>query len=234
MIDYLIGGICSSCNEIIEGEYVKLSVSDTGTGIENDLLETIFEPFKSTKPFGKGSGMGLSMVHGILHQHNSHIIVETKKGTGSSFQLLIPPYLTTDTIKATDENNIIPTIVNTNNKHILIVDDEEVVVYFIQDLLEKHNYKTTTTTSSKNAIELVTNNPNDFDLIITDQTMPDITGTEMIQKIFLVAPDIPIILCSGYNKQVGEKEALALGCKKYLSKPIKNDYLIKSIQEILN
>ncbi|RDH85302.1 MAG: hypothetical protein DIZ80_02475 [endosymbiont of Galathealinum brachiosum] len=225
--------ICSSCKEKIEGEYIKLSVSDTGTGIEKDLLENIFDPFKSTKPFGEGSGMGLSIVHGILHKHKSHIVVQTETGKGSIFSLFIPPYLKNETSTTINKPKTTPVIDNKKSHHILIVDDEEAVVYFMQDLLEKHNYKTTITTSSLKAVEIITNNPNDFDLIITDQTMPDMTGTEMIQKIFKITPDIPIILCSGYNKQVGEKEALELGCKKYLSKPIKNDYLIKSVQEIM-
>ncbi len=225
---------CSSCKKLLNGNYIKLTVKDTGSGIQKDILDNIFDPFKSTKPFGEGTGMGLSIVHGILHQHKSHIIAETKAGIGSSFHLLIPPYNDINPVQAITK--YLKKIIDDNNEeaHVLIIDDEKPVVDFMKDLLENYNYKVTITTSSKQAFDIIKSAPYKFDLIITDQTMPEMTGTDMIKKIFAIRPDIPIILCSGYNKQIGEKEALELGCKKYLSKPINNNYLIKSIQEILS
>lgn len=226
--------VCSSCKKHFHGDFVKLTVKDTGTGIHKDMIETIFDPFKSTKNFGEGAGMGLSVVHGILHKHKSHIIVETEAGAGTSFHLFIPPYYDKG-IDSPNDTSIekIPVSIH-NDAHILVVDDEEAIINFLQDLLETYNYKVTTTSSSLNAIKLVEDNPHKFDLIITDQTMPEMTGYEMAKNIFKIKEDIPIILCSGYNNQIGEKEALKIGCRKYLSKPINNNYLVKSIQEIIS
>ena len=228
-----IDAVCQTCKELIQGEYVQLTVEDTGTGIKADLLDSIFEPFLTTKAEGKGTGMGLSVVHGILHKHQSHIIVETEPGVGARFHLLIP---------AVSEPAMAPDIENPparlsqsdgEGKHILVVDDEESVAMFLQEFLQIYNYKVTVTTSSKQAVDLYRQAAADFDLIITDQTMPEMTGTEMIQQIFQIKPDIPAILCSGYNELVGEKEALELGCSKYLDKPVNNQLLLQVVHETL-
>ena len=228
-----IDAVCQTCKELIQGEYVQLTVEDTGTGIKADLLDSIFEPFLTTKAEGKGTGMGLSVVHGILHKHQSHIIVKTEPGVGTRFHLLIP---------AVSEPAMTPDIENPparlsqsdgEGKHILVVDDEESVAMFLQEFLQIYNYKVTVTTSSKQAVDLYRQAAADFDLIITDQTMPEMTGTEMIQQIFQIKPDIPVILCSGYNELVGEKEALELGCSKYLDKPVNNQLLLQVVHETL-
>lgn len=236
--EYNEDSFCSSCKKQLKGDYIKLTVSDTGTGINKDILDNIFDPFKSTKAIGEGTGMGLSVVHGILHKHNSHIIVETEAGAGSSFHLLIPPFSKLDHInQKTDseekqkEIKVVPS--NTTSAHILIVDDESSVAQFMQDLLEEFNYTITTTTSSKKAISLVENSPSEYDLIITDQTMPELSGTEMIKHVLDINPDIPVILSSGYNEQVSKQDAIKLGFSNYLSKPINSKLLIASIEEIL-
>lgn len=225
--------ICNSCNELIQGEYVKLSVEDTGSGIEDKILDKIFDPFLTTKEVGKGTGMGLSVVHGILHKHDSHIIVETGINIGSRFQLLIPPIKENEIPEMGTAPSIKISKTEGRGKHILIVDDENSVAMFLQDLLETYSYQVTATTSSKHAIEVFKNSPHAFDLILTDQTMPEFSGTEMIEQIFQLNPDIPVILCSGYNEQISEKEALELGCSRYLGKPINTQLLIQTLQEIL-
>lgn len=237
-----VSTFCSSCKKNIQGEYIKLSVSDTGTGINKDIIDNIFDPFKSSKAIGKGTGMGLSVVHGILHKHNSHIIVETEAGVGSSFHLLIPPFSGSD-VKNTEEagekhkaietTDTVVTQSNATSAHILVVDDESSIAQFMRDLLEEFKYKVTTTTSSKKAISLVKNAPSEFDLIITDQTMPELSGTEMIKLILDINPDVPVILCSGYNEQVNKQDAIKLGFSKYLRKPVNNKLLVASIEEVL-
>jgi len=230
-----VDALCGSCNEVIQGDYVKLTVEDTGTGIQRNILDKIFDPFLTTKEVGKGTGMGLSVVHGILHKHNSHIIVETELKSGSRFHLLIPPMNednNTSDIKQASINSIPQD--DGKDKHILVVDDEENVATFLQNFLETYGYNVTAVTSSTHAIDLFKTSSINFDLIITDQTMPEITGTEMIKQIFQITPDIPVILCSGYNELVNEEQALKLGCSKYLDKPINNQLLIQVVHDILH
>jgi len=228
-----VNATCHSCKERIEGSYVKLSVEDTGSGIDESILADIFVPFLTTKDVGKGTGMGLSVVHGILHKHHSHIIVETQAGIGTCFHLLIPPVSTQDTTPDTLPEPAILSPDDGNGRHILVVDDEPTLALFLQDLLEIYNYKVTISTSSKDAVELFRQSPDQFDLIITDQTMPEMTGTEMIKQIFQINSDIPVILCSGYNEHVGEKEALKLGCALYLGKPVNNEVLLQAVHTTL-
>ena len=225
--------VCQTCKEHIQGKYVNLTVEDTGTGIEADMLDKIFEPFLTTKDKGKGTGMGLSVVHGILHKHQSHIMVETESGKGSRFHLLIPPISEQHTTPRAETLPPESPDSDGEGKHILVVDDEEPVAMLLQEFLQIYNYKVTVTTSSKHAVDLFKQTDADFDLIITDQTMPEMTGTEMIQQIFQVRKDIPVIICSGYNELVGEKEALELGCSRYLDKPVNNQLLLQVIQETL-
>lgn len=225
--------ICTSCKDIIEGEYVKLSIKDTGEGIKPDVLETIFEPFVSTKEVGKGTGMGLSVVHGILHKHNSHIVVESELNSGSSFHLFIPPLKEINMTTSHETKNNKKILNNGNQKHILVVDDEESIAIFLQELLRRYNYKVTYTTSSKHALEIFKASTSDIDLIITDQTMPELSGTEMVKQMFEVKPNIPVVLCSGYSENIDEKSALDLGCIKYMEKPINSKKMIQALHDIL-
>ena len=232
-----VDGNCSSCKSHIQGQYVKLTVEDTGTGIQQNILEKIFDPFTTTKGIGKGTGMGLSVVHGILHKHNSHIIVDTITNKGTCFHLLIPP------IKNTDIKQITPLTTDTEtktlqsdskNKRILVVDDEASVTEFMQDFLQSQHYSITTTTSSKQAIELFRNADPEFDLVITDQTMPEMTGDKLVKELLNINLHIPVILCSGYSETIDEKAALELGCSQFLMKPIGNTALLQAIKAALS
>jgi len=229
---------CNSCRTPVNGAYVKLTVQDTGTGIAPELLDHIFDPFFTTKDVGKGTGMGLSVVHGILHKHHSHILIDSRQNIGTQFHLLIPAAY--ENISEPDIDSSLDKFSSTvgqgtvgQGKHILVVDDEDSVVAFLQDFLKMYEYKVTATTSSRHAVELIRNSVSEFDLIITDQTMPELTGVQMIEEIFKITKDIPIILCSGYSEQVDEAKALQLGCAKYLTKPVKNQLLLKTVHEIL-
>ncbi|MDH5600160.1 MAG: PAS domain S-box protein [Gammaproteobacteria bacterium] len=232
--DKNVDSICTSCKDILHGEFVKLTIQDTGSGIKPELTDSIFEPFMSTKGVGKGTGMGLSVVHGILHKHHSHIIVESEINLGSSFHILIPPFnASTENNKPDDIKEKI-TVDDGKQKNILVVDDEESIAVFLKSLLTTYNYRVTYTTSSKDAVKLFTTSPNDFDLIITDQTMPELSGTEMIKQIFDIKPDIPVILCSGYSENINMDSALEMGCATYLEKPVKGKTLLKTLHEILS
>lgn len=229
-----VSAICNSCKNAVHGKYVKLTVKDSGTGMKPEVLNTIFEPFMSTKDVGKGTGMGLAVVHGILHKHNSHIVVESELNVGTSFHLLIPPLNKSEITPAFKDKEHKISFNDGNNKHILIVDDEESIAIFLEELLKSYNYKVTYTTSSKQALEIFKSAPIDFDLIITDQTMPEMTGIEMIKQILQINTDIPIILCSGYSENIDEKLALEVGCAKYMKKPVRSQSLIQTLHDILN
>lgn len=230
--DENIDGVCSACHEHMYGEYVKLSVEDTGGGIKSGMLDHIFEPFITTKERGKGTGMGLSVVHGILHKHQSHIVVVTEPGFGCRFHLLIPPYDGEE--EELEVAETMPRLKHDGkNKHILVVDDEESITAFLEEYLEIFNYKVTVTNSSKQAIAFFKQADCDFDLVVSDQTMPEMMGSEMIKRIHQINPGIPCILCSGYSEHIGEKEALELGFAKYLSKPFDNQELLQIMHDIL-
>lgn len=230
--EHSVDGICNACHERVIGEYVKLSVEDTGSGIDEEILEHIFEPFITTKERGKGTGMGLSVIHGILHKHRSHVVVVTERGFGSRFHILIPPF-----VDDKGEPEVSPATVKLKhdgkNKHVLVVDDEESITAFLEEYLEMFNYKVTVSNSPKQAISFFKHADFDFDLVITDQTMPEMIGTEMIKRIHKIAPDVPCILCSGYSEHVGEKEALEFGFSKYLNKPVDNHELLQIMHDIL-
>jgi len=232
-LESITDAICSSCNETIHGEYVKLTVEDSGTGIPQDILEKIFDPFITTKGVGKGTGMGLSVVHGILHKHNSHILVETSFNSGTRFHLLIPPITGETPDYPLKTNNNIELPANGNNKRILVIDDEPAVADFMQDFLQSHDYIVSVFTSSKLALEQFRKSPSAYDLVITDQTMPEMNGDQLIKEMLSINPEIPVILCSGYSDEIDERKALEMGCAQFLNKPIGNSTLLHAIHDVL-
>ena len=223
---------CSSCFKTVKGKYLKLTIEDTGSGIQPNVIERIFEPFMTTKEVGKGTGMGLSVIHGILHSNKSHIAVLSELNLGTRFDVLIPPATDTNiTSKIVSDKKTISTN-NNKHKHILLVDDEKSILLLLEKVLENNGYKVTATTSSQHAIDLFLSSEEDFDLIITDQTMPEISGIEMIKKIFEVNPNMPVVLCSGYSEHVDEKIAIEAGCSKYLTKPVKTSQLVEALHDV--
>jgi len=228
-----IDKICSSCKKAFKGKYIKLTVEDTGSGIQPELIDKIFDPFMSTKDVGKGTGMGLSVVHGILHKHDSHIFVKSTPNRGTQFHIYIPPIIDNNHIEKTNDKQKKISHEDGKGKHILVVDDEKSIAIFLQKFLKSYNYQVTFTTSSVHALEIFKKKHADFDLIITDQTMPELSGTEMIKKIFQIRPDIPVVLCTGYSEQVNKESALEMGCALYMNKPIKLHTLLHALHDIL-
>ena len=224
--------LCTTCKKAIEGRFVELSVEDTGNGIEKDSIEKIFDPFFTTKQLGKGSGMGLSIVHGTVHQNNGHILLQSYKGTGSLFHLyFVPQEQGADTqtnVKSSDSE-----VDYGDNESILVVDDEEGIVEFLRETLESFNYRVTATASSVEALALYEKDPAQFDLLITDQTMPVITGDELISKVRISKPEIPVILCTGYSDMIDAETAEQLGINKFFYKPYDLNQLLESVSELV-
>ena len=227
--------ICSSCQQNIEGNYVELVVSDTGIGIPKDQIGRIFEPFYSTKEVGKGSGMGLSTVHGIVHEYGGHIGVESDPGHGTSFHIFLPP-IEHEVSSRSDEMED-QTHSNNSKKalhgRVLLVDDELSVSEFMEDMLENWGIDVYTFNSSLEAKDFVEANPDAFDLIILDQTMPKLTGIELARHIVGVNPQVPIVLYTGYSEEISSSDIEILGIQALVKKPIDVDEFYQLTKSIL-
>lgn len=211
------------------GQYLKISVSDTGPGISPDIIEKIFEPYYTTKGPGEGTGMGLAMVHGIVKKYQGNITVESQSGKGTIFHILIPT-IDAELSPIVKEQADIPG----GKERILIVDDEKVIADVMQQILEKLGYTVTVRTSSIEALEAFRDNPDKFDLVITDMTMPNMTGKELTKRLMSIKPDIPIILCTGFSEQINEKEAKWMGIDAFVMKPIHIHEIAKAVRDVLN
>jgi|WetSurMetagenome_2_1015567.scaffolds.fasta_scaffold19012_2 signal transduction histidine kinase/CheY-like chemotaxis protein len=216
---------------LVTGRYLRLKVKDSGTGIDRNIIGKIFEPYFTTKKPGEGTGMGLAVVHGIVMDHKGDIAVESTPGEGTSFTILLPAYQAVQDRKDIDAK--IPVEFNRGNEEILLVDDEKIVVDIIKMMLENLGYRVTTRTSSVEAFEAFQNNPQRFDLIITDMTMPNMTGKELASKVFAVKPEMPVILCTGFSELIDEESARVMGIKAFIMKPVAIKQLSKTVREVL-
>ncbi|MFC1523839.1 response regulator [Thermodesulfobacteriota bacterium] len=216
--------------ELVPGSYVRLEISDTGGGIDQATLARIFDPYFTTKKKGEGTGLGLAVVHGIVKSHNGHIIVDSNIGEGTTFQVYLPEI----------EEEIAPQVQvesdqdYSGTERILVVDDQPEIVRLFENILMKHGYQVTGFSNSAEAYETLKGDPQAFDLIITDMTMPDMTGVELASKVLLVRPDLPIILCTGFSELVNREQATALGIREFVMKPIKTQELGKMIRKVLD
>jgi CheY-like chemotaxis protein len=220
--------VCDSCHQRFDGKYLTLSVTDNGHGIPPDLMGRIFEPFLTTKDVGAGTGMGLSMVHGIVHNHNGHILVKSDEKVGTEFKVLIP--LSND-----DENEAESPDALGDHKsaHILVVDDEESVARFIQALLDTQGHRVTIKSNSTQALEYFRQHADQIDMIFTDQTMPGVSGMELAEEVLKIKPDMPIILATGYSHQINEAQAGEIGIRAFLKKPFDTQLLVDKVTELL-
>jgi CheY-like chemotaxis protein len=214
------------------GPYILLQVSDTGQGMDPKTVERIFDPYFTTKEVGKGTGLGLAVVHGIVQDHNGFIRVDSTPGEGSSFRIYLPVAL-----EATDDESNekeTPEYAPTGDERILVVDDERILANLHSTILRDLGYTVTTATASIEALELFRHDPGQFDLIITDQTMPALTGAELAQEILKIRPDFPIILCTGYSSVFSREEAQGIGIKQYLTKPVLRTTLAQIVRQVLD
>ncbi|WP_020589900.1 transporter substrate-binding domain-containing protein [Desulfobacter curvatus] len=216
--------------DLPKGEYLCLSVKDNGIGIPESIKDKIFEPYVTTKEVGKGSGLGLSVVYGIVQNCNGGISVESSHKIGTIFKIYLP---ITDQAFDIEKKDSIGLLSKTGNEHILLVDDEEPIVKLGIMALEDYGYRVTGLQDSTEALDLLKANPDDFDLVITDMAMPKMIGTELSQRILEIRPDIPVIICSGYSEKLDKEKAKDLNVSKFLDKPLLITDLIKSIEELL-
>ena len=211
-------------------EFLRLSISDTGYGIKPAIIDKIFDPFFTTKKRGRGTGMGLSISYGIVKNFGGTITVESEIKKGTTFHIYLPI-----SDKKDNKNNNGKTIESFigKNERILFIDDEKSLVQMGKIILEKLGYKVTALDDSELAIEIFKNDPNNFDLVITDHSMPKKTGIELAEIFLLIKEDIPIILCSGYN-EFDENKVENIGIKRVIHKPITKKELSKVIRELLD
>lgn len=211
------------------GRYAKLSLSDTGSGMDKETMGRIFDPFYTTKEVGVGTGMGLSVVHGIMQQHGGFILLDSTLGQGTMFTLYFPVI---NVVNSAEEEQVKEPL-RTGTEHILFVDDEQFVADAYCTLLEYQGYIVTVATSSIEALDHFKARPAYFDLVITDQTMPKMSGMELAGDLLKIRPDLPIILCSGYSAKVTEKIAKEAGISAFCMKPMTMTTLDKIIRNVL-
>ncbi len=222
---------CATCHRQVTGDWVELSVSDTGSGIRVDVLDRIFEPFFTTKDVGKGTGMGLSVIHGIMRSHGGHVLVDTEPDKGSTIRLLFPPAVeeVSKTLEEVQPSEMLP---QGHGEHILVLDDEPELAEYTGELLELHGYKVTIKTDSREALSLFKEDPGEFALLVTDQTMPGLTGVELTKQLREIRPGFPVTLCTGYSESISADAAKNIDIR-YLGKPIDAEKLIRSVAELL-
>lgn len=214
------------------GESVCLCVKDSGEGMEEAVLSRIFEPYFTTKPEGQGSGIGLAVVHGIVHKCGGHIRVESSPGSGTEFQVFFP------LAEKPAGHHVLPADMPDNlqgdGEKILVVDDEDLILDVFRASLSRLGYEVVCEKNPLSALERIKTDPEAFDLIITDQTMPGLTGYELARQILNIRPDASVMLCSGYSNVVTEETALAAGIKRFLAKPLSIDELGRAVYQVLH
>jgi len=228
--DFSVGSSDGKPHGIEPGLYMKLMVQDTGTGIPAQIKDKIFDPFFTTKVVGEGTGLGLSLVMGIVKQSGGYITLESEPGKGSTFAVYFPKVAVEPVadIKFTEKALL------TGSERILFVDDEEALLDMGKQALTRLGYEVTCEMSSEAALALFKESPSRFDLVITDQTMPGTTGVELAKKIFAIRPDIPIILCTGFSHLIDAESAKAAGIQGYIMKPLTNREIAKTIRNVLD
>ncbi|WP_319586422.1 response regulator [uncultured Desulfobulbus sp.] len=211
------------------GDYVALSVSDTGPGIAPEIRERIFEPYFTTKGVGQGTGLGLSIVHGIVAEHGGFITCESEPGRGATFRVFLPA-INGDILLADTTAEPVPT----GRERVLLVDDEEILTEMGQAMLERLGYEVTVRTGSLEALATFQNEPHRFDVVITDQTMPGMTGLDLARRMLQIRPDLPIILCTGYSNLVTAEQATRYGIKGFAMKPLAKKELATLLRTVLD
>lgn len=218
----------SDGQQIKPGDYVELTVSDTGTGIGPDIINKVFDPYFTTKEVGKGTGLGLSITHGIIKSYDGAITVESTVGQGTTFHIYFP--VIQEEEKEDKETQECPR----GRERILFVDDEEILAIMGKKMLEQLGYTVTAHSHSIQALEAFRNDPAQFDLVITDLTMPELTGTELAQRMLAIRPDIPIILCTGFSHLINEYSARTIGIKEFVLKPFTLSSIGKLVRKLLD
>ena len=211
------------------GQFIRLTVRDSGYGMTPEVTERIFDPFFTTKKVGEGTGMGLSVVHGIAKSHGGTITVASRPGKGSKFSVFLPA-IEAEVTDTSDQ----PHLVVTGSERILFVDDEEFQADIGKRMLERLGYRVTAKTRANEAFELFRQHPDEFDLVITDMTMPDMTGDILARKIIAIRPDIPVIVCTGYSEKINPDIMKEIGIKELAMKPVVMKDIAQMIDRVLS
>ncbi len=211
------------------GTYLKLTVSDTGHGIPSEIMDSIFDPFFTTKDKGAGTGLGLSVVHGIVEGCGGTMTVYSEPDQGTTFNLFFPIIETT-----LEEKPEKYTIIPTGTEHILFVDDEKPICDLARQVLALLGYVVEIRTSSIEALALFKSKPGHFDLVITDMTMPQMTGDALARKLMTIRPDIPVIICTGFSENITQEKATTMGLKAFLMKPLLKEEMAHTIRRVLD
>jgi PAS domain S-box-containing protein len=217
--------------DLAPGRYAVLSVSDTGIGIDEAIINKIFDPYFTTKKKGRGTGLGLATVYGIVKAHGGDIRVTSDIGKGTTFYVYLPLMEKSQELEP-EKEKITPLL--TGMEHILLVDDEKPIVHLEKQMLERLGYQTSVFISSREALAAFKTEPSLFDLVITDMNMPNMNGMQLATELIAVRPDIPIILCTGFSERIDNKKAEALGINGLLLKPVGMKDLAQKIQEVLD
>ncbi|BBO77585.1 hypothetical protein DSCW_50020 [Desulfosarcina widdelii] len=211
------------------GSYARLIIADTGHGIKKNIIERIFDPYFTTKETGKGTGMGLSVVHGIVKSSGGAIRAFSKPGQYTEFHIYLPAVDTVVDEEPADLGQQLPG----GGEHILLVDDEEMLVDMMQQVLEQLGYTVSAYTDSSTALDGFRSQPRTYDLMITDMTMPGMNGLELTRAVKAVRKNLPVILCTGFNEQVSEKNAQSMGIQSLVMKPVGMQQLAETIRSVL-
>ena len=211
------------------GDYIELKVADTGCGISEEIQERIFEPFFTTREEGQGTGLGLSLVHGIVEKISGEVAVTSRPGEGSMFVVLLPQATAGESAGRVTDSRIVG-----GRERILFVDDEELVVAVVREMLSSLGYRLTTCSSAAEALEKYLAVPEGFDLVITDLTMPGMSGLKLAEKLSSKFPELPIIICTGYCSEETEVRSRQLGIRELLMKPLVFEDLVRVVRRVLD
>jgi signal transduction histidine kinase len=214
---------------VATGSYVRISVRDSGTGMINEVVERIFEPYFTTKQKGQGTGLGLATVHGIVKRYGGTVEVESTPGRGSLFHVFLPAVEAEES-----DDDVARKVLPTGSEHILLVDDEEPIVHVGEIMFKRLGYTVTTRTSSVEALQLFKARPDEIDVVITDMTMPNMTGDKLAGEMLATRPDIPILLCTGFSEKINQEKAKQLGIRAFIMKPFVLHEIAHTLRTVLD
>jgi PAS domain S-box-containing protein len=215
--------------DLLPGPYLKLTIRDTGKGMPPEVMARMFEPYFTTKELGRGTGLGLSVVHGIVKSHNGTITCRSSPHEGTTFDIYLPKIISEQTTEGPAGERPL----TMGNERILFIDDEPVLANLAEKMLGSRGYSVVSSTNSIEALELFREDPHKFDVVITDMTMPGMTGDQLAQKIIAIRHDIPVILCTGYNEHISEQRAKEIGIREFILKPLDMRTLTETIRKVL-
>lgn len=227
--DFSVSAAAENVSGMKAGLYMKLTVRDTGEGIPPENMNRILDPFFTTKGIGQGTGLGLSVVHGIVKQHDGYLIYESQPGRGSVFSVYLPK-ISMERPEDSASDHAIPT----GTERVLFIDDEEALIEMGQELLGELGYRVTAMNSSLEALALFKADPSMYDLIITDQTMPGMTGFQLAREALRVRADIPVVLCTGFSHMLVSEEARKAGIKAFAMKPLTKKEIAHVMRQVLD